>query len=219
MPGQDGQVPENLDVLRGYGYREAMSGGEPGRGERGRFAAGLALLGVAALATGSCSLVLDFSARDDAGPEDSGVFDANEAACSMFEPNDDLAEASQIDPGTYTLGICEGGDEDYFRIDLAEQQDLVVEIRFDTSGDGGDLDLRLYRASDGMVVDSSSTFADFERIEHTAAMQNQLPAGGYIIEVSGQVGTEVNTYTLELSITEGAPADAGAIDGGADAGL
>lgn len=189
-----------------------MPRGERGWGRTLLLAALFAALGAALFGAGSCSFVLDFSAATDAGIADASI-DAGDAGdpCSYLEPNNDLPEAVQIEPGTFGLGICTAGDEDYFRFDIEDNRDFFTEIRFDSST--GDLVLRLYRASDGALVDTSSTFDDVERIEHTAAMANQLAAGSYIIEVSGQASGETNNYVMEVSITSppGTP-DAGVLD-------
>jgi hypothetical protein len=166
----------------------------------GRVAAALALI----LAAG-CSLVLDFGDRADAAPEaDAPVADAlgTDAPdpCNELEPNDEIATAAVIVPGTYPgLAICPAGDRDFYRFEVAANADVVVEITFDNRAGAGDLDLRLYGPL-GAVVASSAGFGDVERIERSLAMENRLDEGEYTAEVYGATVQVENEYQLTLSI-------------------
>ena len=78
---------------------------------------------------------------------------------------------------------------------------MVVEIAFDNMLGAGDLEMRLYEQATGMVIDRSMGALDFERIERSLANMEQLPAGGYIIEIYGFNATTQNeNYTLSLTL-------------------
>ncbi len=161
------------------------------------------LLGTSA----GCSLLLDFSEKADAGSgEDANAIDAGPVGdggdpCTAYEPNDALAEAIAIEPGTYEpLAICPAGDDDYFSFVVGDNQDMVVEALFSNQGGAGDLEMRLYNSS-GEVVDRSETFNDNERIERSLAGSNQLLAGTYIVQMYGFNDTTENTYSLVLTIS------------------
>ena len=169
------------------------------------------------VAGSGCSLVLDFgedvgggdrpdaassidadpSAPDGAGPS----IDAAGGDCGAFEPNDTLATAVPINPGSYAnLGICPGGDRDFYSFTVGDMNDVVVEILFANMAGSGDLELRLY-SDTGAVVGSSMSFGDNERIERSAAMGGQLPAGTYTTEVFGFNDQIQNAYALTLTVT------------------
>jgi hypothetical protein len=160
---------------------------------------------VAVLFASGCSLILDFSDKADAGPNsDADVVDAGPVGdggdpCAAFEPNDALAEAYPIEPGTYSpLAICPSGDDDYFSFVLAEARDMVVEALFDNQGGAGDLEMRLYNSL-GEIIANSQNFEDNERIERSLAQSNQLQPGTYIVQMYGFNGTVQNDYVLTLT--------------------
>lgn len=160
-----------------------------------------------ALILGGCSLILDFDDGGGGGNADAAVSDAAPLVdggdpCGAFESNDELAAAVLIEAGTLgPLGICPGGDLDFFRFVLADNQDMVVEATFDNMNGAGDLEMRLYDKNTGMVIDGSMGVLDFERIERSLANGDQLPAGEYIVEIYGFNSTIENTYNLSLTIT------------------
>jgi hypothetical protein len=164
----------------------------------GRGGAGILLIALG-LASSGCSLILDFSApSSDAAPIDAMPEPDGGGGCDTFEPNESLAASVPITPDTYILGICEPGDHDFFAVTLDGNQDLLVRIDF-VNAAGADLEMRLYDSL-GAVVDRSETFEDFEQIEASLAMSNRLAAGTYFIEVFGFNNTNVNDYTLTLTI-------------------
>lgn len=160
----------------------------------------------AVLLCGGCSLILDFSDEETPAEADAAVSDAAPLVdggdpCANFESNDELAAAVLITPGTYEpLGICPGGDKDFFRFELLDNQDMVVEALFDNMGGAGDLEMRLYDGATGIVVDQSMGVLDNERIERSLANGDQLLAGEYIVEIYGFNATIQNEYTLVLTI-------------------
>lgn len=168
------------------------------------------LLGMTALCIGhaGCSLVLDFP---ELPPRDGGV-DGTAAACAELEPNDALEAPSPIAPGTYALAICPAGEHDFFSFNLAVNQDVTIEVTFAEGGEDGDLDMRLYRESDGAVMSESEGFSTTEQIAHVAADGDQLAEGTYVVEVFPFADTIGNDYSLVLTITAGPMVDAGMID-------
>jgi len=164
-----------------------------GRGWAGILLTSLCLSGA------GCSLILDFSEKQsDAGPPDALV-PPDGGGCGNLEPNESLAQAMPITPGSYELGICTPGDNDYFEITLGDAQDLLVRIDF-VNAAMKDLEMRLYDSL-GAVIDRSETFNDFEQIERSLAMSNQLAAGTYFVQVFGFNNSNTNDYTLTLTIT------------------
>jgi len=171
------------------------------------------------LSLGGCSLVLDFSEQDDAGPIDATLFDGPDAPdpCTLFEPNDMISDAVQIDPGNYGLGICPAGESDFLRFTVGANADVTIRISFSNTDGGGDLDLRLFDASDGAVVVVSEGFGDEELISRTVAGGNALAAGDYIIQIFPFSVMIQNNYLLELTIVEDMTPDAGIPDASIDA--
>ncbi len=88
-----------------------------------------------------------------------------------FEPNDSIATATNIEPGTYSL---QGWNDDWFRIELAGQGTLNIAV----SGWEGDLDLRLFAAPNTLnAVAVSETPTSNEQLSL------QVDAGAYYVKV------------------------------------
>jgi len=175
---------------------------------RTRRTGSLVLAVTTAMLFSGCSLILNFDEEEKPGDVDAAVSDAAPLvdggdSCAAFESNDELAAAVLITPGTHgPLGICPGGDLDFFRFDLGDNEDMVVEATFENLGGAGDLEMRLYDQATGMVVDGSMGVLNFERIERSLANADQLPAGTYIVEIYGFNGTTENpNYSLSLTIS------------------
>src|SRR5690606_16371298 len=98
----------------------------------------------------------------------------------------------------HAVAICPAGDADFYEFNVVAGQDAIMEIAFDNMGGAGDLELRLYDGT-GQNIDGSMSFSNSERIERTAALGNQLPAGAYHLEVYGFQTTVQNTYTLTIT--------------------
>ena len=112
-----------------------------------------------------------------------------------YEDNDELLGAYDLSANAQTWlsdlsGLGVAGDEDWYKVDVAQSGDqLVVDLRFIHAN--GDLDLNLYDA-DGTFILGSSSLTDNEQL---AAI---LPeAGSYYlgVTVSGSLGT-TNVYDL-----------------------
>ena len=173
--------------------------------------AGAGLAGLALLA--GCQLVLDFSPRDAGGgptadapaPPDSGASDAVDL-CGQLEPNELLAEALAVEPGTFQAAICPAGDIDFYRFDLDGEQDLAIDVTFEAGAN--DLELELIDADTGGVLTISTGVDGNERIERSPAVTGRLPAGTYAVRVFGRDSTVQNNYEVVLTVGSLVP-DAG----------
>lgn len=168
----------------------------------GGVVAGAGLAALAMLA--GCQLVLDFSPIDDNGsevdaaPVDGAAPDATDL-CAVLEPNDALASAAAIEPGTFMASICDGGDSDYYGFTLDGTQDLIIDLVF-TAG-VNDLELELYNVETTEVLVLSTGGDGDEKIERSAAQANRLVEGSYAARVFGRDAAVENEY--ELTLTRG----------------
>jgi len=157
---------------------------------------------------GGCELVLDFSNHTDAGPPDAPPPDNMLVPdpCGVLEPNDTVAQALQLDSGEMRYAaICPGGDLDYYKITMADNETLDFKALFKTS-QTTDLDMRLLDSSGTLPIAEARSFDDNEEIKcpSDAGMQpscSQLAAGDYYVEVFAAVTGEQNVYRLDVSIT------------------
>ena len=173
--------------------------GEAPRRGRGVFAVATAGLGFAAA---GCSLILDFSGSAEA--EDAGAPDASPLeACDRYEPNDTLAEAASLDPGTYSLGLCDGDTADFWAFEIDEGSSLRVELQFEAEAGRRVLDLRLFNRTSEAELQEVSSASGEAILERSAALGNALPAGAYAVEVFlSETVTDPDPailYDLELS--------------------
>jgi len=153
---------------------------------------GSALVALALLAQGGCSLILDFSELPDAGPSD----DAPDP-CAAFEPNDETAAAATLEvPADISAAICIGdpSDIDYYQFVAPGGQDVTVTITMMDGTGPTSLGLRLLDDFGGVVAESD-TFMPEETVTGTA-----LTAGTYFIEVAGTAPGNSNAYQLTLSV-------------------
>jgi len=154
---------------------------------------GSALLPVALVALGGCSLILDFSELPDAGPSD----DAPDP-CAAYEPNDSTAAAFSLEaPADVAAAICiaDPTDIDYYRFEAPGGQDATVVLTMMDGTGPTSLGLRLLDSFDGVVAEQD-TFMPEESVVGTA-----LTAGTYYIEVAGTAPGNSNAYQLTLSLT------------------
>jgi hypothetical protein len=137
----------------------------------------------------------------DAGPVDARHVDAivvDALVTGDFEPNNTRGTAHLISPGTYdSLAIDPRLDEDWFRFDLDQQNDVVIEILFTQAT--GDLDLGLVDSS-GTEIQYSTGSVDNERIERSTASGGPIGPGTFYIHVYSFMGQDTNTYTLVLTV-------------------
>lgn len=206
------------------GVRRAVAPSRPAHAKRVRAAVIAGVLLVAAALAGGCSLILNFDDSSLGSPPDAsavgGADASTSAVCSALEPNDSLASPSLVLPGTYALALCPPAtDIDYIAFDVGLQQDVTIDLSFDDNGGVNDIDMRLYNAANGQMVDSAATAGPSEHIEHSAALGNQLPQGRYIIEAYQGATATASPPELPYSLTVkvGAPpvVDAGSSDGSA----
>jgi hypothetical protein len=154
----------------------------------------------ASVALPACSLLLDFSAP--IASSDAGASDATDT-CADDEPNDVIAEATiVVESGTVASSLCPAGDHDFYAVTLDGTNDLVAVLRF--AGAVDDLTLALYDQA-GTAITVSAGASDSERIEHSAALANTLPAGTYALEVSGVDDAVKASYELDLTVGASVP--------------
>jgi len=114
--------------------------------------------------------------------------------------NDDPANATGIDPGTYRdLGMVDD-DEDWFRFRAAQDAQVVANVSYDSSTN--DLSLELTDASGTTVATGGDGLAT-----------NVSETDTYYLRVTGQPEAET-TYSLELNVSATGP---GALPGQAQA--
>jgi hypothetical protein len=111
----------------------------------------------------------------------------------IYEPNDDLASATELEPNVSldTLQLM-GSDRDFYAIELTAGTSLDTQIEFDHRQEN--LDLRLYNSSTTMIAANAST-TDDERIT-----THVLDTGRYYVEVFSN-GTNSAQYSLNITST------------------
>jgi hypothetical protein len=152
----------------------------------------------------ACSLILDF---DEKPPADASL-DApyTQAQCDYKEPNDSvtmpaMVEATDMGPAAICApasGNSEDKDDYLFKVASAT---VTVSIQF-TNRPGGDLDIKLIKASDGTMVAQSRGFGDGEMITCPGASPScpTLTVGeDYVLEVFPAVPGSVNSYTFAIT--------------------
>jgi hypothetical protein len=160
-------------------------------------------LAFAALLPG-CSLILDFS--DSAAPHDAAI-DAvyTQAQCDYLEPNDSIDAPMMItsaDNGT--AAICAptmmGGpeDDDFYKFTVTTVP-FTVKIDF-TNRPMGDLDMKVFNATDKTLIGQSRGFGDGESLTCPGASPScpNVSPGDFIVEVFPAVAGSVNTYTVTV---------------------
>ena len=114
----------------------------------------------------------------------------------FFEPNDTDSAAAEVAELLFTaLGACPT-DEDWFSIELAAGDDLLVDAFFGSVE--GNIDIEIVDPT-GAVVASGSNTGDGESASHTAASD-----GTYLIRVfleSDAGGDPGVAYEIELIIS------------------
>ena len=160
------------------------------------------------LASPGCSLFLDFS--DSAAPHDAAIdapYTADE--CSYGEPNDSLATATMMTPGTDTGpgAICPSttgtDDTDSYKFTVpAGTNTVTIGVQFTTAL--GDLDLILWDAS-GTMKAQSRGFGDGEMLTcpnapGTTPLCPKLAAGDYFFQVLPGLPGATNAYTFSVAL-------------------
>ena len=159
------------------------------------------------LASGGCSLILDFSSSQV--PVDAEI-DApyTQEQCDFKEPNNTTDEAGAnavlLSGETGTGAICAGDpeDRDFYKFTVpAMTAKVEVKISF-MNRPTGDLDLRL-TSSTGMMMAQSRGFGNEETIVCPAVSPacQMLAEGDYFVEVFPAIAGAVNTYDVSLTIT------------------
>ena len=104
-----------------------------------------------------------------------------------YEENDDMGSAAEVTPGTYTDLACL--DDDWYGVDVAEGQDLVVSINYPHAD--GDLVLELYDSS-GTLISYTSHWSDHEIVRRKDLLNDM-----YYVRVYGRSGA-TNVYSMDI---------------------
>lgn len=108
-----------------------------------------------------------------------------------FEPNDDLENATTLQPGIYENLQIVAGESDVYAVDLIAGESLSAAARF--NHDTGNLNMEVY-APDGTLLETSRTATDNESLNIDTVSQ----PGTYYVLVSGNQSDSA-PYTLSLS--------------------
>jgi len=114
----------------------------------------------------------------------------------LYEPNDEVGEATELGGTTFLFGEACSGDLDIYQVDLAVGESIAAEAFF--LHRFGDVDVRLYDPNLALVSASVSVDDD-EYVNYTAAV-----AGPHYVTVEGFAGAE-NSYTLSVTAGELCP--------------
>jgi subtilisin family serine protease len=114
------------------------------------------------------------------------------------EPNDAANTATPLTPGTVVESdVDPTRDVDFYRVDVAAGETVVVDMTLDH--DDGDLDLGLYDA-DGELLDQSLSTSDAEQVEYVADADQSV----YVAVVGFAEST--GPYTLSATVTSASTA-------------
>ncbi len=111
-----------------------------------------------------------------------------------YEDNDSAEVAKPVEMGTYSNFVSCPEDEDWFAVELAAGEGVLVNINF--TDEEGDIDTTFVDAT-GAVLDSSTSASDNEELQVTA-----VDAGTYYIKVTlfSDGGNDVgNAYDFEIA--------------------
>jgi|GEM_PF-3803488 len=115
------------------------------------------------------------------------------------EPNDDLATATPIDPGTYDGLVIDGEEYDYYAVELSEGETLDVNIEH-VEDIPGDVNVNIYNPDGDNVAradDFSDPTSDTVRVRSAAQAEQ---TGTYYILVSGVEEDVQIDYSLSVAV-------------------
>lgn len=155
--------------------------------------------------TPACSLILDFDEKPPADASIDGPY--TQAQCDYMEPNDApdtamVVTATDMGPAAICAPMMGSPEDvDYYKFTVASAM-VTVAIQF-TNRPGGDLDIKLFKASDpGLPIAQSRGFGDGETIVCPGASPScpTLMVGqDYLLEVFPALPGSVNNYTLSVT--------------------
>lgn len=133
---------------------------------------------------GAAAYTMDIAVDSGAAPSCSDV----------FEPNDTLATAAPLAPGTYTgLALCDITNEnDYYAVDLEAGERIEADAFFDDSV--ADLDMELFGPDGTTVLARGTSATDDESVAADATT-----AGTYTVRMY-HYGGDVASYDLTLRV-------------------
>lgn len=109
-----------------------------------------------------------------------------------YEPNDRSLDAKLIPPGPLSAAVCLAGTCDFFAVDVAQNDSLIVRNTFD--GSKGRLTTTLFEPSGVQAIDND-TALDTQEVATFLVPQT----GRYIFSVCGTGGTR-NLYDLDVQV-------------------
>ncbi len=112
------------------------------------------------------------------------------------EPNDTAATATVLNVGQQAFGDITAGDEDWFAITLASDQDYNIWTSPGFSGAIGDTRVRIVE-SDGVTVVVDVDDGNTSTHGYYSTLRGTLTAGSYFIAVRGYDATTAGSYTLD----------------------
>ncbi len=111
----------------------------------------------------------------------------------LFEPNDRPLDAVPVTPGSFDAALCTPGNCDYYGVDAAANDTIIVETTYQT--DKGRLVTTMFDTTGVQVLDSSSE-ADAQQVGAFVVPQ----AGRYLFNVCG-AGADRNFYDVDVTVT------------------
>lgn len=120
-----------------------------------------------------------------------------------FEPNETPATAVPVPDGAFAdLTMCNPGERDYLRVNLAMGQSLTVRMMMEYEGACSNLDLKVLDPNFQTIP--STVSRNDGPMEQADLFLVQQP-GDYTVEVAGRANCDVNRYALEIVITDPTP--------------
>ena len=120
----------------------------------------------------------------------------------VWEPNEDIAGAHELEPGEYSGSICDTDlvpvDYDFFKMTIPEGETLTATLSFDTFD--GDLDLYLVN-DDIETIASSETTLPLESFSWTASEETEV----FILVLGFGQPVFAAPYVLDVSTSDELP--------------
>jgi hypothetical protein len=114
--------------------------------------------------------------------------------------NERCASANLLTPGTYSALTVHLADRDFYEIALQDQEILTADTFF--SHASGDIDLRLWKACGGALLDEAQSGTDDERISYQNVTGSPLSVW-IEVYVAATSPSHCNNYEMLLGITPG----------------
>ncbi|MBC8249669.1 MAG: PPC domain-containing protein [Anaerolineales bacterium] len=137
-----------------------------------------------------------FESREQGGPRLTVTYHVS-CPTDAYEPNDNFAQAANINPGVaHTAYICGSGDVDYFEFYVTAGQEITIDLYGVEDDLPDDYDLGLYDPDEGYVAISNNAGTTPEQIVHTADQ-----TGTWYARVYGYLGAYSALAPYKLLVT------------------